>query len=160
MDDVGVAPGMVVGEAGAGSGYFTLPMARRVGPDGRVLANDIDRRALAALERSAKAQEVANIQVVVGEVDDPRFPRTDLQLIVLVHAFHDFTKPVEWLQNARKYLAPGGKVAVIDRDPVSSRESHFWTRERIAGYGKQAGYELVKALSEDVDHLVVVMKPR
>jgi len=77
MDAVGIAPGMIVGEAGAGDGYFTLPMARRVGPEGVVYANDISRRALNSLAAHAGRERLSNIHTVEGAVDDPLFPRHD-----------------------------------------------------------------------------------
>jgi tRNA A58 N-methylase Trm61 len=156
MDAAGVTSGMVVGEAGAGDGYFTLPMARRVGPSGAVYANDISRRALDRLQAEARREQLDNIQIVEGEVDDPRFPRRDLQLIVIVHAFHDFTQPVEWLRNARKYLRPGAGVAIIDRDPAQGGERHFWPRERILRY---AGFAPVKVVDTISRHLIIVIKP-
>ena len=115
IEAIGLTAGMVVGEAGAGEGYFTFPMARRVGADGLVLANDISTRALSSLDRRRASEQIANIQTVAGTVDDPRFPRHDLQMIVVVHAFHDFSSPVEWLVNAKKYLRPGATLAIIDR---------------------------------------------
>ena len=159
MDIVGVAPGMVVGEAGAGDGYFTLPMARRVGPTGLVYANDISTRALGSLEEHAAREGLANIRTVVGEVADPRFPRRDLQLVVVVHAFHDFSRPVEWLVNLKSYLRPGGTVAIIDRDPEQGAESHFWTRARIADCAAEAGYELTLATYDVSQHLIMVFRP-
>ena len=160
MDVVGVAPGMVVGEAGAGDGYFTLPMARRVGPDGAVYANDISRRALDRLASNARREQLDNIHVVEGDVDDPRFPRRDLELVVIVHAFHDFTQPVEWLRNARKYLRPGATVAIIDRDPSQGGDRHFWPRERIVRHAEEAGFEPAKIVDEISRHLIIVLKPR
>jgi len=160
MDAVGVAPGMVVGEAGAGDGYFTLPMARRVGAEGAVYANDISRRALDRLESNARREQIDNIHVVEGDVDDPRFPRRDLELVVVVHAFHDFSQPVEWLRNVKKYLRPGAAVAIIDRDPGQGAEGHFWTRERILGYAASAGFEMTKLVDGISRHLIIVVKPR
>jgi ubiquinone/menaquinone biosynthesis C-methylase UbiE len=160
MDAAGVAPGMVIGEAGAGDGFFTLPMARRVGPAGFVYANDISTRALQTLEERAARAGLANVRTVVGDVADPRFPRRDLQLIVVVHAFHDFSQPVEWLVSAKGYLRPGGAVAIIDRDPEQGAESHFWTRARIEGYAAEAGYELASASDASSGHLILVFKPR
>jgi hypothetical protein len=84
MDAIGVAPGMVIGEAGAGDGYFTLPVARRVGPTGIVYANDISTRALRELEQRGTREGLANVRTVVGGVDDPLFPQRDLQLVVVV----------------------------------------------------------------------------
>ncbi len=159
MDAIGVHPDMVVGEAGAGEGYFTLPMAKRVGAQGAVYANDIDRRALEALARSGKREGLSNIHTVVGTVDDPLFPRQDLELVVLVHAFHDFDEPVAWLVNVRKYLRAGATVAIIDRDPARGAGSHFLTRDRILDYATQAGYTLVKSVDAETDHLILVLRP-
>jgi len=161
MDAVGVAPGMIVGEAGAGDGYFTLPMARRVGPAGAVFANDISRRELDSLAANARRDHLPNVHAVEGAVDDPLFPRRDLELVVVVHAFHDFGQPVEWLVNLKKYLRPDATVAIIDRDPSQgSRDSHFWPRERILGYAASAGYEKTKLVDDISKHLIIVLKPR
>ncbi len=156
MDAIGLRSGMIVGEAGAGDGYFTFPMARRVGATGVVLANDISTRALSSLDRRRASEQVANIQTVVGVVDDPRFPRTDLQMLVIVHAFHDFSDPVGWLVNAKKYLRPGGTVAIIDRDPAQGGGSHFWPKERIIDHAREAGFALVKAVDGISAHLILV----
>ena len=160
MDAAGVASGMVVGEAGAGDGYFTLPMARRVGPSGAVYANDISRRALDRLQAEARREQLENIHIVEGDVADPRFPRRDLELVVIVHAYHDFSQPVEWLRNVKKYLRPGATVAIIDRDPSQGAEGHFWPRERILGYAADAGFEMTKLVDGISRHLIIVIKPR
>ena len=159
MDAAGVAQGMVVGEAGAGDGYFTLPMARRVGPAGAVYANDISTRALGRLQSNARRERLENIHIVEGDVDDPRFPRRDLGLVVIVHAFHDFSQPVEWLRNAGQYLRPGGAVAIIDLDPGQGAENHFWPRERIIRYAEEAGFEPVKIVDHISRHLIIVLTP-
>jgi ubiquinone/menaquinone biosynthesis C-methylase UbiE len=159
MDAVGILPGMVVGEAGAGDGYFTLPMARRVGAAGAVYANDISRRALDELQSNARRERLDNVHVVDGDTDDPRFPRRDLELVVIVHAFHDFSQPVEWLRNVAKYLRPGATVAIIDRDPAQGAEAHFWPRDRILGYAGKAGFEPVKVVDDISRHLIIVIRP-
>jgi ubiquinone/menaquinone biosynthesis C-methylase UbiE len=160
MDIAGVAPGMVVGEAGAGDGYFTLPMARRVGPTGAVYANDISRRALDRLQAEASRERLENIHIVEGDVDDPRFPRRDLELIVVVHAFHDFSRPVEWLRNAKQYLRRGAAIAIIDRDPAQGGGSHFWPRERILRYAGEAGFAPVAVADTISRHLIIVIRPQ
>ncbi len=159
MDVAGIAPGMVVGEAGAGDGYFTLPMARRVGASGAVYANDISARALRQLAERARRDGLAHVHTIEGDIDDPRFPRRDLDLVVIVHAFHDFSQPVSWLRNTRKYLKPGAAVAIIDRDPAQGAEGHFWTRERILGYAADAGFEPVKVVDGISKHLIIVLRP-
>jgi ubiquinone/menaquinone biosynthesis C-methylase UbiE len=159
MDAAGVGPGMIVGEAGAGDGYFTLPMARRVGAAGAIYANDISTRALDRLRSNARRERLENIHVVEGETDDPRFPRRDLELVVIVHAFHDFSQPVEWLRNVKQYLRPGAAVAIIDRDPDQGAEAHFWPRDRIVRYAEEAGFEPVKIIDGISRHLIIVIKP-
>lgn len=146
MDAIGVRPGMVIGEAGAGEGYFTFHLARRVGPGGMVYANDINRRALAAIDRRCRREGVLNIQTVVGETADPLFPAKDLDMIVLVYAFHDFEKKLEWLANAKRYLKPGATLVVIDRDPDKwgGEYSHFLKKEDVLDIVRSADYDLVR----------------
>ncbi len=79
-------------------------------------------------------------------------------MVVVVHAFHDFSQPVEWLTNLKKYLRPGATVAVIDCDPEQGAESHFWPRDRIIRYAHEAGYETVKGVFGISDHLILVFK--
>ena len=160
MDAAGVAPGMVVGEAGAGDGYFTLPMARRVGPAGAVYANDISTRALNRLASSARHEGLANIQVVVGGVDDPRFPRQDLELVVIVHAFHDFSQPVEWLRNVRKYLKPRRRGGHHRPRPCAGRRRPLLAARAHPRVAHHAGFEMTKFDDGISQHLVIVLKPR
>jgi len=158
MDTIGVAEGQVVGEAGAGDGYFTLPMARRVGASGAVYANDIDASALRRLADSAARGRLSNVHVVEGGTSDPRFPRKDLGLVVIVHAFHDFDRPVEWLVNCKGYLRAGARVAVVDDDPAQGAPSHFWPRERIIDLARQAGYEPVQVVEVPKRHVIVILR--
>ena len=144
MDVIGIRPGMIVGEAGAGRGYFTFKLARRVGASGRVYANDIDRDALDHVRRSCRDEGIVNVETVVGEIEDPLFPATGLEVVVMVYALHDFSRPVAFLQNLRRYLAPGGRVAILDQDPELSGSSHFLTRERLVELFTEAGYVLTR----------------
>ncbi|MBM3296780.1 MAG: class I SAM-dependent methyltransferase [Candidatus Aminicenantes bacterium] len=146
MDAMGVRPGMVIGEAGAGEGYFTFHLARRVGPSGMIYANDIDRRALAALDRRCRDEGVLNVQSVLGEVADPLYPARELDMIVLVYAFHDFEKRAEWLAAARGYLKPGAALVIIDRDPDKwgGEFSHFLKKEDVLDILDRSDYELVR----------------
>ena len=84
MDAIGVEPKMRIGEAGAGTGYFTFPLAGRVGPEGIVYANDISTSSLDVIRTRADAEGLVNIEIVVGAVEDPLFPETDLDMVVMV----------------------------------------------------------------------------
>ena len=146
LDSLHVRPGMVVGELGAGSGYFPLKLARRVGATGKVLANDIDASALARLRRDAKAAGLDNIQTLVGGETDPRFPEKSLDLVVMVYVFHDLKKPVPLMRNLRAALKPGAAVAIVDRDPAryAVDTDHFMARERLVELLREAGFRVVK----------------
>ena len=147
MNAIGLKPGMVVGEAGAGDGYFTFKMIERVGESGKIYANDISTRALGRLEARAKREGYKNIETVMGEIADPKFPEK-VDIVVIVWAFHDFTEPVAWLENLKKYLKPGATVAIIDGDPVKLGTHHNWPREKVIAYHEKAGYELIKIVDD------------
>ena len=160
MDAVGVAPGMVIGEAGAGDGYFTLPMARRVGASGAVYANDISRRALDRLSANARRERLDNVHVVEGDVGDPRFPRRDLDVIVVFDCLFEFTEQAAWLESARGYLKPGGRIVVVDPDRAKMASPHFLTRQRLAALAESAGLEVVAVDDTFLKtHMIVALRP-
>lgn len=124
MDAIGVKAGMVIGEAGAGSGYFTFPLAERVGKEGKIFANDISRKGLGEIQSRSKREGVNNIETVLGEIDDPLFPRKDLDMIIMVYVLHHLEKPLEFLDNLKKYLKPEARLVIIERNaPI--RGSHY-----------------------------------
>jgi ubiquinone/menaquinone biosynthesis C-methylase UbiE len=159
MDAVGIRPGMVVGEAGAGRGYFTFKLARRVGATGKVYANDIDRDALDHVRQVCRDEGIGNIETVVGEVEDPLFPVSGLELVMMVYALHDFSRPVAFLQNLKKYLKPGGTVVILDQDPEASGNHHFLTRERLVEVFAESGYELARDERFLEKDLLLVFRP-
>jgi ubiquinone/menaquinone biosynthesis C-methylase UbiE len=159
MDVVGIRPGMVVGEAGAGRGYFTFKLARRVGASGKVYANDIDRAALDHVRQVCRDEGIGNVETVVGEIEDPLFPVTGLEVVVMVYALHDFSRPVAFLQNLRKYLKPNGRVVILDQDPALSGSHHFLTRERLVELFTEAGYALSRDERFLERDLLLVFRP-
>jgi ubiquinone/menaquinone biosynthesis C-methylase UbiE len=159
MDAVGIQPGMVVGEAGAGRGYFTFKLARRVGPTGRVYANDIDRAALDHVRQVCREESIGNIETVVGEVEDPLFPVTGLEVVVMVYALHDFSRPVAFLRSLKKYLGPGGSVVILDADPERTGERHFLARERLVELFAESGYVLARDERFLEKDLLLVFRP-
>ena len=143
MGAVGVRPGMVVGEVGAGRGYFTVKLARRVGPEGRVYANDIDARALAALGHRCRDEDITNVVTVEGAEDDPLLPERSLEIVFLVYSLHDISRPVALLRNLASSLARGAVVVVLDEDPDVTGDDHFLPRRRVLELFAEAGYERV-----------------
>jgi arsenite methyltransferase len=149
MDSLGIGPGMIIGEAGAGSGYFTFHLSKRVGRDGKIYANDIDKKALQRIDDRCKEDSVRNVTTVMGKVDDPLFPNGELDGVVIMMAFHDFEKPVEWMKNVMPTLKPGAFLAIIDPDPekVSRDRDHFWSKEKILATMQKTEFELVHLFS-------------
>lgn len=159
MDTVGVRPGMVVGEAGAGRGYFTFKLARRVGATGKVYANDIDEDALDHVRQVCRDEGIANVETVVGEVGDPLFPVTALEMVVMVYALHDFSRPAGFLRSLRRYLKPGATVVILDQDPGASGNQHFMSRERYVELFAESGYELARDERFLEKDLLLVFRP-
>jgi ubiquinone/menaquinone biosynthesis C-methylase UbiE len=146
MDAIGVEPGMRIGEAGAGTGYFTFPLARRVGSKGTVFANDISTSSLDVIRDRAAEENLGNIEIVVGEVEDPLFPEKDLDMIVMVYVLHMLEKPVEFLKNVRKYLEPGAPLVIIEKNTTKERAHYpsFMTNRQILETMGDTGFELVR----------------
>jgi len=160
MDAIGLEPGMVIGEAGAGNGYFTFKLRSRIGKEGAIYANDIlpgdD------IEDRCRHSGIKNIYTVLGKVDDALFPRDDLHMVVVALCFHDFTEPVRWLKNLKKYLRPDATVAIIDGDPQKSGNPHHISRNRVMGYFQQAGYERIDGIDDSFldEDMILLFKYR
>jgi ubiquinone/menaquinone biosynthesis C-methylase UbiE len=144
MDAIGVKPGMVIGEAGAGEGYFTFKLSRRVGETGRVYANDIVERVLKVIERRSEREGISNITTILGEVEDPLFPKGALDMVFMIAAFHDFERKVEWLKNVKPYLKPGGTLVIVewDSEKTGRSNSHLMTKDEILETVKKSGFKL------------------
>ena len=143
-----LAPGMTICDLGCGNGYWTLPMARDVGPDGRVLAVDIQREMLQKLrERSARVK-VNNIEPILGKVDDPNLPVGEVDLLLMVDVYHEFSHPESMLWGIRRSLNPTGVVALLEyreEDPsVPIKPLHKMSKTQIMKEYKQNGFKLVR----------------
>ncbi len=145
MDAIGLKPGMRIGEAGAGSGYFTFKLVERVGIDGIVYANDIDKSELHKLKDEAKEKNINNIEIIVGEVENPLFPDS-LDMVIMVYVFHHLDKPTEFFKNIKKSLKPDAHVVLVEREPqkYSNASGHFLEQEQILDKIKEFDYHLLK----------------
>ena len=116
MDLADIRPGMTVADIGAGEGYYTVRLAPRVGPKGRVLAQDIDDAALRRLGDRVQRERLDNVSIRHGAPDDPRLPAGSFDRIFLVHMYHEVAEPYAFLWRLRPALRPGGRVIVVDVD--------------------------------------------
>lgn len=147
MDAAGVRTGMVIGEVGAGKGRYTAHLSRRVGPEGKVYANDIDEKSLAFLRDRCRSQGLANVETVLGTTADPGFPKGQLDLVFMTWVYHHLEQPVALLRNLIPSLKPGGTVVIVDPDPIKNRggkSPENRSPDDIRREAGEAGFEVVR----------------
>ncbi|MFA9199994.1 MAG: class I SAM-dependent methyltransferase [Cypionkella sp.] len=114
MDLAEIRPGMTVADIGAGEGYYTVRLAERVGREGRVLAQDIDREALSRLGQRVERERLENVSIRLGTPDDPKLPASSFDRVFLVHMYHEVQEPYAFLWRLWPALKPDGRVIVVD----------------------------------------------
>jgi ubiquinone/menaquinone biosynthesis C-methylase UbiE len=143
VEVIGIKPGMVIGEPGAGRGYYTFRLARKVGPTGKIYANDIVEDKLNTIKKRAKTEGFTNIITIKGEIEDPLFPRDKLDMVFMSYVLHDLERPVAFLKNLRTYLKPDTPLVILEQDPEKTGDKwHFWKKEKILKTLNEAGYRL------------------
>jgi len=105
---------MVVADIGAGVGYMSLRLAKRVGPSGRVYANDLQPEMLAKLRENAAKGKINNVVTVLGDVADPKLPPNTMDLVLLVDVYHEFSQPQQMLRKIRETLKPDGRLVLLE----------------------------------------------
>ncbi|HEU0045170.1 MAG TPA: methyltransferase domain-containing protein [Sphingomonas sp.] len=141
MDRAGIAKGMTVADIGAGEGYYTIRLAQRVGPEGRVLAEDIIPATRDALAQRVARERLATVSVRLGEPADPKLPDASFDRILMVHMYHEIEQPYEFLWRMRPSLKPDGMVVVVDADRPTA--NHGTPPALLACEFAAVGYEQV-----------------
>jgi ubiquinone/menaquinone biosynthesis C-methylase UbiE len=148
IEALGLTPGLVVADVGAGSGYMTVRMARIVGAAGRVYATDIQPEMIELLEERVADEKIANVVPVLGLVDDPKLPDGAIDLELLVDVYHEFSEPQEMLRGLRKALKPGGRLVLLEyrkEDPsIPILELHKMTVAQAKQEVEAEGFELTR----------------
>jgi precorrin-6B methylase 2 len=114
LDAIRLRKGSTVAEVGAGTGYVSIKLAQRVGPTGKVYANDIQPEMLLRLRQNAARAGVGNIETVLGTTTDPRLPAGQIDLIILVDVYHEFAQPQKMLAAMRAALKPDGRLVLLE----------------------------------------------
>ncbi len=114
MDALGVADGSVVADLGAGGGWFTIRLAHRVGPNGVVYAEDVQREMIDATRRRVGREALSNVRTVLGTADDPRLPPGSLDAAVMIETYHEMKDPVALLRNVADSLKPSGRLGIVE----------------------------------------------
>jgi SAM-dependent methyltransferase len=114
MDALGIGEGSVVADLGAGGGWFTVRLARRVGPNGRVYAQDVQPQMLEAIRRRVQREGLDNVSYVRGDSDDPKLRSRSVDVILIVDAYHEIGHPEELLRKVATALKPTGRIGIVE----------------------------------------------
>jgi SAM-dependent methyltransferase len=146
LDAIGVPAGAIAADIGAGAGYMTWRLAERVGPSGKVYANDIQPKMLELLRRNMEQRKLTNVTPVLGAVDDPKLPRGAIDLALLVDVYHEFSEPQQMLRHIRESLRSGGRLVLVEyrgEDPdVPILPEHKMTVPQVKAELEPEGFRL------------------
>jgi SAM-dependent methyltransferase len=159
MDILGIVPGKTVADVGAGSGWFTVRAARRVGERGMVYAVDINPEAVRYIDNRAKKEKLHNVKTILGKADDPVLPAGAVDAVLLLKTYHEVAEPVALLRNLRAALRAGAKVGIIDRN--GNGEDHGVGRDVVLHEATEAGFRLLEQYdfvrSDKMDYFLVLV---
>jgi ubiquinone/menaquinone biosynthesis C-methylase UbiE len=143
-------PGMVVADIGAGSGYYSSRMAKRVGPTGHVYATDIQQGMIDLLERRIKSESLTNMTTVLGGMDDPKLLPHSIDLAIMVDVYHELQSPQAFLQRLKPAFKPGGRLVLLEyrkEDPqIPILELHKMSIAEVREELEAEGYVMDKVI--------------
>lgn len=143
MDLAGIEPGMTVADIGAGEGYYTIRLAERVGPKGRVLAQDVVAAVRNTLADRVYRERLDNVSVKLGAPADPKLPPGSFDRVLMVHMYHEIEAPYEFLWRLRPSLKPRGRVVIVDANRATA--NHGTPPALLACELAAVGYKLTEA---------------
>lgn len=163
LDAIGFKPGMNLADVGAGVGYMSLRMARRITPGGKVWANDLQPKMLEMLRANAAKAGASNIETVQGTETDPKLPRNTLDLVLLCDVYHEFSHPREMIRGIRESLKPDGRLVLLEyrkEDPsVPIRIEHKMTVDEVKAELGVDGFRMSRVIeSLPRQHILILTK--
>lgn len=161
IEALALEPGMVVADIGAGSGYYTSRMAKKVAPSGRVIATDIQPGMIAILERRIKRENLTNVTTILGAMDDPKLEPKSIDMAIMVDVYHELQQPQAFLQRLKPAFKPGGRLVLLEfrkEDPkVPILEVHKMSVAEVKAELEAEGYAIERVI--DVlpwQHIIVL----
>jgi len=159
---LGLRAGMTVADVGAGTGYMSLRMARRVGPTGKVYANDLQPEMLEKLRANSQREKLANVETVQGTASDPKLPKNAIDLVLLVDVYHEFSEPQAMLDHIREALKPDGRLVLLEyrkEDPkVPIRPEHKMSVAEVRTEVEAEGYKLDQVIEKLPRQHIIIFK--
>jgi len=157
MDILGIKEGSSVADIGAGSGWFTVRAARRVGNSGVIYAEDINRDYLDYIEKRAKRESFANIRTILGKEDNPLLPEKSVDAVLLLKTYHEVAQPIRLLRRTREAMRAGALLGIIDRN--GKGDDHGIDKDIVIEEAGRAGFVLVNQCDfvkpDNVDYFLV-----
>ena len=141
MELLDIVQGKTVADVGAGSGWFTVRAAARVGQSGEVYAEDINPDAIEFIRNRAAKENLANVHVILGEVTDTKLPRSSVDAVLILKTYHEFADPIPLMKRLRDSLKAGAKVGIIDRN--GNGTDHGLMPATVEHEMAQAGYHRI-----------------
>jgi len=160
VDALAISPGSHVADIGAGEGFFTARLAKRVGPGGHVFAIDIDdKHAIPKLKELVKKESLENVSVILSEPGDPKLPTEGLDAALMVIVYHEVEPYKQMLAHVFGALKPGGRFVIVDNMPHKTRsrpradqmKNHVLSPELTEAELKAAGFEITSRQDDFVD---------
>jgi SAM-dependent methyltransferase len=163
LDALALREGMIVADVGAGSGYFTLRLARRVGAAGRVIATDVQPEMLAMIDARAAAAKLGNIETRLVRAADAGLAPRSIDRALLVDVYHELADPAAVVAGLRRALRPGGRLVLVEyrgEDPaVPIKAAHKMTLAQIRAELEPMGFRMIDDLELLPDQRIVVLAP-
>lgn len=141
MDLLKIKEGSSVADIGAGSGWFTVRAARRVGFKGKVFAVEINAEFLEHIQQRADDEKLANIQTVLGKEDDPLLPPESVDAVMVLKTYHEIAQPILLLARLRRSMRPEALLGIIDRN--GNGKDHGISKRTVINEAKEAGFSLI-----------------
>jgi ubiquinone/menaquinone biosynthesis C-methylase UbiE len=164
LDALQLKPGMVVADVGAGTGYMTLRLAKRVGPTGKVYGEDVQPEMLRRLRQNASKAGLGNIEEVLGTESDPKLPAGKLDLILLVDVYHEFSQPQAMVRKMREALKPDGRLVLLEyrkEDPaVPIKPEHKMSVEEVRMEIEPEGFHLEPVIETLPRQHILILRKR
>lgn len=158
---VGLQPGEIVADIGAGTGIFSVPMARAVGASGVILSVEVDAGFLPIIEGKAREQGVTNIRTVLGEFGDPKLPRSDIDVAFFHDVLHHIQERAAYIRALAAYMPAGSRVVVVDYDknvpgvPHANQPEMLIAPAEVDGWMSAAGFERTRSVDMFPDKFFV-----
>jgi ubiquinone/menaquinone biosynthesis C-methylase UbiE len=163
IDVLKIVKGSTVADIGAGSGYMTVKLARKVGPDGKVFANDIQQGMLDLLNKRLAKTKITNVSTILGTQDDPRLPLDAVDLVLMVDVYHELSQPQLMLRHINASLKPNGRLVLLEyrkEDPnIPIKPEHKMSVAEAKLEVEAEGFKLTKT-NEDLprQHILIFSK--